>query len=373
MLRPFPPAHLRAIDFEDGLITLDNAGTMRVFDALAAALWYALAQGHDPITLVEDIAAAQGRLAGEAANDLIRLWHEPPSPDNSPESPPLATPPFSPVCWNASLCGLDLAISAEAQQAEWLRMILPEARKSADGTAHRIAILPSGGGVQALIVEGREILRTHEPDLLQGAIYQACLDIRHGHPDWRAIMHGAAVALGDGAIGLPAPSGSGKSTLTALLLARGYSYLADDLLAILPDGAAAPWPTAISVKPGSLEIVDQAWPGALAAAQRRIAKGLDTRLLSVPQNQCVAAPVRLRALVMPRYDPGGDNRLTPLRPLDALAELARDRLWIGYPLTPARIADFTAWLKQLPCFMIRYNMPARVDDALREILQGHAA
>ncbi len=373
MPSPFPPAHLSAIDFEDGLITLDSAGTMRVFDALGAALWHALAEGHDPSALIADIAAAQGRLAGETAYDLIRMWNEPPAADGPFEPLAPTAPPRQQVRWHANLCGLHLAMSAEPQQADWLSMILPEASPLGHETVHRIAVVPAGGRQQALVVEDKEILRTDEPDLLQGAIYQACLDIRHGYPDWRAIMHGAAVALGNAAVGLPAPSGSGKSTLTALLLARGYAYLADDLLAVLPDGSAAPWPTAISVKPGSLGVIEEAWPSELAAAPRRVAKGLDTRMLPVSERRCAAAPVRLRALVMPRYEPEGDNRLTPITSLDALAELARDRLWIGYPLTLGRITDFTAWLAQTPCYMIRYNSVDRVDEALRAILEGDAA
>lgn len=214
------------------------------------------------------------------------------------------------------------------------------------------------------------MLHTREPDLLQGAIYQACLDILYGQPEWRALIHGAGVALGDAAIGLPAPSGSGKSTLTALLLARGYRNLTDDLLAVLPHGRAAPWPTALSVKPGSLAVVGAVWPEALACAPRRMAKGLETRLLAIPEAQRAAEPVQLRALVMPRYDPADDNRLHRFRPLHALAELASDRLWIGYPLSRARIVAFTDWLAPMPCYMIRYNAPDQVDKALRAVIAG---
>lgn len=367
----FASPDLYAFDFDEGLVTVDASGTLRVFDALAAALWHALAEGHDPDQLVADIAAARGDPAGAAAQDLITLWRKVPDPVPVDDLVPPIVQDCDLVQWYARLCGLDLVMEAEPDQARWLGTILPDVQTDDHDGEHRISIIPNGAGRQALFVDGFHILTTDEPDLLQGAIYQACLDLVYEKPDWRALMHGAAVALEGAAIGLPAPSGSGKSTLTALLLARGYTYLADDLLAVLPDGKAAPWPTAISVKPGSLDIVEKAWPGVLEWAPRRFVKGLDTRLLSVSKAQCAASPLPLHALIMPRYDTQGDNRLMRLRPLRALAELASDRLWIGYPLTPSRVIGFARWLEQMPCYMIRYNSLDRVDEAIRAVRAGH--
>jgi hypothetical protein len=49
-------------------------------------------------------------------------------------------------------------------------------------------------------------------------------------------LHAGAVAADDGAIALAAASGGGKSTLLTALLAEGFELLADDVMALEPDG-----------------------------------------------------------------------------------------------------------------------------------------
>ncbi|WP_296307532.1 hypothetical protein [Erythrobacter sp.] len=225
-------------------------------------------------------------------------------------------------------------------------------------------------GQWRLSIDGRELVTTRELELVQGAIYQACLDVIHHRPEWQALIHGAAIAWAGSAIGLAAPSGSGKSTLSALLVARGWTYVAEDLLAILPHGKVAPWPLPISVKPGSVAVISAAWPGGLGEPRAHPGKAIMARMLHVPPDRCATAALPLKALVLPRYDPDGDDALQPLWPLHALARLAWDRLWIGYPLTRERVERFIRWLAAMPCYEIAYRRIEAIDAHFRHIAGG---
>ncbi len=64
-------------------------------------------------------------------------------------------------------------------------------------------------------------------------------------------MHGSAVAYGQDAIGLVADSRGGKSSLAVNLVRRGAAFVADDVLALEPDGARTtlqPGPALASVR-----------------------------------------------------------------------------------------------------------------------------
>ncbi|MDQ3569709.1 MAG: hypothetical protein M3450_12010 [Actinomycetota bacterium] len=64
-------------------------------------------------------------------------------------------------------------------------------------------------------------------------------------------LHASAVALGSHAVVITGPSGAGKSSLALNLLRRGAGFLADDVVALEPDGdrlLAHPGPALISVR-----------------------------------------------------------------------------------------------------------------------------
>src|SRR5689334_21394421 len=95
-------------------------------------------------------------------------------------------------------------------------------------------------------------------------------------------MHAGAVARDGCAIGFPAPSGSGKTTLIAGLIARGFTYVSDDLVAVAAaDGRVAPWPMPLSIKAGSWPLLEPLHPQ-LAEAPAILAGGRKARLLAPP-------------------------------------------------------------------------------------------
>src|SRR5262249_49467471 len=96
----------------------------------------------------------------------------------------------------------------------------------------RIDVRSSCEGEATVLVDDVERVRSQDNGVVIGTINRTILEHLHPGTEWMAMIHGAAVARRDVGIALPAACGSGKTTLTAFLLARGYDYLADDLIAL---------------------------------------------------------------------------------------------------------------------------------------------
>lgn len=99
-----------------------------------------------------------------------------------------------------------------------------------------------------------------EYHLLQGKFAMeilCCLHKNH-EMDWIGTFHSSAVARNNNAAMIIGDSGSGKSTFTALLLAKGFEIIADDITPIkLIDQKIYPFPGGISIKAGAFEMLEK--------------------------------------------------------------------------------------------------------------------
>ena len=80
------------------------------------------------------------------------------------------------------------------------------------------------------------------------------------------LLHAAAAARDGVAVVIPAVSGGGKSTLVAALVAAGFEYLSDEIVAIEPGSATiGGYHKAIALKEGSWPLIDAGVPSAAMA------------------------------------------------------------------------------------------------------------
>lgn len=181
------------------------------------------------------------------------------------------------------------------------------------------------------------------------------------------VFHAAALADARGGVILCGQSGSGKSTLAAWLLANGYRYLTDEVIACSEDGGQiSGFARSLALKQGSAFIWQRLWGANGREGLLRFADGsawLDPSLLN-PDGLCPQAAPRL--LLFPRYSPDAPCSVTKLTPAESLfrllqtlvnarnlpdfgmgsaARLAR-RVTAAYSLEYSDLETATAWIRQ---------------------------
>jgi hypothetical protein len=137
-------------------------------------------------------------------------------------------------------------------------------------------------------------------------------------------VHAGVVALDERGVVLPGLSRAGKSTLTLALLRAGARFLSDELLAFDPrSGTARAFPRAIKIRDACADYF-----GDLAHEFVGEGEGRFLPFTALPCN-VVRARATVSAVVIPRWEASGPNRLTPISPGAALLSLAGSALNFG--------------------------------------------
>jgi hypothetical protein len=262
--------------------------------------------------------------------------------------------------WSCTIGGMGMAFAVETDLPS-VRLFLSHLETPGVSPQTRIEIRGDPSTEAVLVRDGLERVRTGDPGLLIGGVWHAILECIHPDVDWRALIHGAALARNGVGLALAGASGSGKTTLAAGLVGRGFDYLSDDAVPLSePDGEIVPWPLPLSIKRGSLEILKSRFPD-LENAPAYSKNGTEARLLVPSAKVWDAAAVKLRTLIFPRFAAGAAPQQRRLSTFEALQNLLSDRVWLGYPITEARVTSFLHWLDETPAHEISYGT---LDDAV---------
>jgi hypothetical protein len=263
--------------------------------------------------------------------------------------------------WICTIGGIAMAFAVETDLPS-VRLLLSHLETPGARPQTRIEIRGSLSTGAVLIRDGLERMRTSDPGLLGGGLWHLVLECIHPNVHWRAIIHGAALARNGMGLALAGPSGSGKTTLAAGLVSRGFDYLSDDAVPLSePDGEIVPWPLPLSVKPGSIELLKSRFPE-LGNAPVYPTKGTEARLLVPAAKVWDATAVKLQTLIFPRFVAGAVPEQRRLSQFEAMQNLLTDRVWLGYPITEARVKSFLDWLDDTPAYAISYGT---LDDAVQ--------
>lgn len=220
------------------------------------------------------------------------------------------------------------------------------------------------GGV---IAEAKTINQTNSQ------LMELLLSLEHPGQRFLAYCHAAAVSYRGRSLLMPGNSGVGKSTLTGYLVAHGFAYLGDDVIAIGEDDISLsllPLPTCLSIKAGSWAILEPLFP-ALAKLVTLNRYERSFRYVAPQGNyeslQAAAAP---SAIVFPSYSAGEATRLKPLRPLDTMIHLleANVRLSGWGPATEEQLARFVRFVEQTPAYELSYSELPEAMKAIEELL-----
>jgi Coenzyme PQQ synthesis protein D (PqqD) len=257
--------------------------------------------------------------------------------------------------WVCTIRGTPIAFALETEIPGPFRLLFAHLETPNAIPQVRLEIRTASTGEMVLVEDGRERIHTVDPAEAIGALYVAVLERTRSDLKWFALIHGAALGTAGKGLALAGPSGSGKSTLTAGLISRGYDFLADDLIALSePHGMVIPWPLPLSIKQGSIEIVETHHPQLAEAASYRT-KGVEARMLIPPSSAWDADPVPLCRLVFPHFVEGAAPRARRLSSFETVERLLTDRVWLGSPITEQRMSAFLAWLDRTPSYALLYG------------------
>lgn len=226
-----------------------------------------------------------------------------------------------------------------------------------DGTP--IVRIDGHGGASATIDLGQGLLAT-----LEWAIAQVAVEVLG---EGYLLLHGGAVARDGLAILLPAGSGSGKSTLVAGLVADGFMLGSDEVIVLDPLTLnVLPFARGICVKSGSRPALARWYPSILADAPHHRFGGEEVWYLCPPADAWLPAPTPIRAVVVPRYEPGAATHLEPLPRSETLPILLEQSFSV--PKHGAfGIATLTRLLQQVDCYRLTVSSLDEAAAILRSL------
>ena len=185
--------------------------------------------------------------------------------------------------------------------------------------------------------------------------------------DWLMTLHASAITNGHKTILFSAAPGSGKTTFAALLQAHGYRILSDDFVP-LQQGSfnAYPLPLAMSVKPGSLDLLTELYPELKNSQLTRANTNKIVKYLPIDaETTQMVFPVN--EIVFIKYDSAEDFLLERVEPIDALNTII-DEAWI--PPTPENVEKFMERVAKTSFYKLTYSNNKKAINAITQMFEN---
>jgi hypothetical protein len=189
--------------------------------------------------------------------------------------------------------------------------------------AFRVTAPPEGHPRCELTLDGQPMFETLSPEALVTSLVQ---DVNRRAVEGCDLLtlHAGGVESGGMGLVFPGAMEAGKTTLVAGLVRAGFGYLTDEAVAIDRESLLIhPYPKPLSLDPGSWRLFPELEPHADLATDEY--KSYEWQ---VPTGAIRAGALGrscpVGVVVFPRYEPGADTALEPLRRAEALVELAQN-------------------------------------------------
>ena len=128
-------------------------------------------------------------------------------------------------------------------------------------------------------------------------------------------------------------------------------------------------PTQLSIKRGSWRVLAPVMPELEDLPEQELVTRR-VKLAACGPDAWNQPPATVGALVLPRWAPGQPASLARLSPFDALAALVADRIWVGWPMTEARVQGLLDWLERVPAWQLCYPDLESAEAHVAEIYQA---
>lgn len=199
--------------------------------------------------------------------------------------------------------------------------------------------------------------------LIQGKFAMELLCYVHNkkESDWLGTFHGSTIADGKNSILFIGESGKGKSTLCAMLTAKGFELVADDVSPMLAsDSNIYHNPSAISIKEGAFNLLRSlisdfdSFPDVIFNKTKGIIKYL-------PCKNPIETNYPCKAIIMVNYNKGSETKLELISIKEVLETLIPES-WLSP--NPNHAKQFLDWLSQTPVYKLTYSSTNSVTEEI---------
>lgn len=175
--------------------------------------------------------------------------------------------------------------------------------------------------------------------------------------DYLFAVHAAALTKDDHCLLFPARSGSGKSILSSIMLADGFQFLTDELVAIESlDQRIRPLPLGLGIKASGWQEVARYFPRILEIPCQQRLDGVEVRYLPVDKNSIACAKGhKVSHIIFPRFDARAPGMLRQLSSVEALCALADAGYYLPQGLNEARLIALLNWLSSCTIHEMTYR------------------
>lgn len=188
----------------------------------------------------------------------------------------------------------------------------------------------------------------------KGAVLQQIYSIIYNRDfnHWMMTLHASGVTRGNEAVLFSGSAGSGKSTLAALLQANGYQVLSDDFIAADLDGYVHSFPSAISVKTGSLNALARYYPELPINPPEKTFNGKEVRY--IPVNNSAGeenSSFNVKAFVFVKFVTPEKVDFKEVNKKEAIRLLLKEA-WVKPE--PKNVSNFFNWIEQTHFYRLHY-------------------
>lgn len=217
-----------------------------------------------------------------------------------------------------------------------------------------------------------EVVEAFHPDKIEyftGGVRQLMYSVLYDreYNQWMTMLHASGITSGNRAILFFAAAGSGKSTISAILKAHGYGLLGDDFIATDTSGCAYAFPSAISIKAGSIKTLTEYYPELKTNETKKSFIGKLVKYIPVYNTtEWFEAGTPVKAFVSVKYSKTDKHIFEEVDKKEALQLLLKET-WVNPE--PEIVKSFFNWVEQTTFYKLHYSETGQALDAVSEIFR----
>lgn len=210
----------------------------------------------------------------------------------------------------------------------------------------------------------------NESHLTKGRIFIELVNVLHdkSDADWLMTVHASAITNGHKTILFSAAPGSGKSTIAALLQTKGYKIVSDDFVPVERSSFKAyPFPIAMSVKEGSMDLLKPHYPE--LENNPLITLNPEKKIKYLPvDNQIMKMIFPVKEFIFIKYDNTVDFSIEKIKPANAI-KILFEEAWI--PPQPENVEIFLDKILNISFYKLTYSNNKKALDAIRQLFENN--